>query len=112
MPYRLEMHQVAVYACQRDAAERFIRRVLQQQLGGEDGVIDAFARSRAAAPHDLWGPPSTAPVEDRDAVARWRNAVELALRAMHGEFPQLVDQLMGEDLLDALAEEWVSITAT
>lgn len=112
MPYRLEMHQVAVYESQRDAAERLIRRVLEQQLGGEAGVLDAFARSRTAAPHDAWGPPSTAFAEDRDAVARWRDAVELALRVIHGEFPQLVDQLVGEDLLEALAEEWVSITPT
>lgn len=104
MNYSIWMHQVAVLARDRDGAERTIRRVLEQQLGGAAGVVEAFLAAGGLA-HG-----TTAP--ECPAADRWRAAELAALDAVHIEFPALVLRLAGEDLDEALAEEFVTIGAT
>ena len=41
MPYQVFMHQVAVLARDLDGAELVVRRVLEERLGGPQGVIEA-----------------------------------------------------------------------
>ena len=101
MNYIIGMHQVAVLARDHDGAERTIRRVLEERLGGGAGVVEAFL---AAGGHTygVGAPPSA-------AAERWRDAELAALDAAHLAFPALVLRLDGEALEDALAEEFVSI---
>ena len=108
--------QFAVLARDRDGAERTIRRVLEQQLGGAAGVVDAFLAAGGLA----YG--TTAP--ECPAAERWRAAELAALDAVRIEFPALVVghfdvenntlvlRLAGQDLDEALAEGFVTIGAT
>ncbi|PIM52112.1 hypothetical protein CS062_16285 [Roseateles chitinivorans] len=95
------MHQVAVLARDHDGAERTIRRVLEEHLGGGAGVVAAFLAAGGQA-YGVGSPPSA-------AARPWRDAELAALDAAHLEFPALVLRLDGEDLDEALAEEFVSI---
>lgn len=101
MNYVIGMHQVAVLARDRDGAERTIRRVLEEQLGGAAAVVAAYREAGGAD----YG--ATAPAGP--SAERWRGAVEQALDAVHLEFPELVLRLTGDDLDEALGEESVSI---
>jgi len=101
MEYSIGMHQVAVLARDQDGAERTIRRVLEEHLGGGAGVVEAFLAAGGPA-YGVSAPPSA-------AAGRWRAAELAALDAAHLEFPALVLRLDGEDLEAALADEFVSI---
>ena len=101
MNYVIQMHQVAVLARDHDGAERTIRRVLEERLGGAAGVVEAFLAAGGQS-YGVSTPPGP-------AAERWRDAELAALDAAHLEFPALVLRLDGEDLDEALAEEFVSI---
>lgn len=101
MNYLVGMHQVAVLARDHDGAERTIRRVLEERLGGAAGVVEAFLAAGGGT-YGVGAPPSA-------AAEPWRDAELAALDAAHLEFPALVLRLDGEDLEAALAEEFISV---
>jgi hypothetical protein len=101
MTYIVGMHQVVVLERDHDGAERTIRRVLEAQLGGAAGVVQAFLA--AGGENYGLGEP------DSDAGERWRAAAIAALDAAHLEFPALVLRLDDEDLEEALAEEFLTV---
>ena len=103
MDYSLGMHQVVVFARDRDGAERTIRRELEQRLGGAAAVVEAFLSAGGAT----YG--ATAPATD--ATGRWRTAELAALDAAHLAFPALILRLVGEELEEALAEEHLTVGA-
>lgn len=103
MSYAIGMHQIAVLKRDRDGAERTMRRVLEQRLGGAEAVVATYS--------DAGGQDYGATASDGPAAARWRSAVEQALDAAHLEFPALVLRLTGDDLDEALGGEWVTIEA-
>ena len=98
------MHQVAVLERDLEGAELVVRRVLEECLGGPQGVIEAHL----AAPQLLT---SHLPANDaqRAAASRWWAAVEMALDAARTQFPALALRLDDEALAEALAEEFVTI---
>lgn len=103
MNYIIGMHQVAVLARDHDGAERTIRRVLEERLGGAAGVVEAFLAAGGGT-YGVGAPPSA-------AAEPWRDAELAALDAAHLEFPALVLRLDGEDLDAALGEECITVTA-
>lgn len=104
VPYQVFMHQVAVLERDREGAERVVRRVLEECLGGPQGVIEAHL----AAPQFLT-PHLAANDAQRTAASRWWTAVEMALDAARTQFPALALRLDDEALAEALAEESVTI---
>ena len=101
MNYVIRMHQVAVLARDHDGAERTIRRVLEERLGGAAAVLAAY--------RDAGGPDYGATAPSGPAAERWRNAVEQALEEAHLAFPALVLRLTDEELAEVLSEEWVTV---
>ncbi|WP_431104358.1 hypothetical protein [Roseateles noduli] len=101
MTYSIGMHQVVVLERDLDGAERTIRRVLEQHLGGAADVVEAFL----AAGGEDYGIRPTAGA----ASERWRDATLAALDAAHLEFPALVLRMDVEDLEEAMADEHVTI---
>lgn len=103
MDYSIGMHQVVVFARDRDGAERTIRRELEQHLGGAGGVVEAFLAAGDAA-YGVTAPASA-------AAERWRAAELAALDAVHLEFPALMLRLASDELDEALGEEFITVTA-
>ncbi|WP_431104574.1 hypothetical protein [Roseateles noduli] len=104
MPYQVFMHQVAVLQRNLEGAELVVRRVLEECLGGPEGVLAAYL----AAPQ-LLTPHLPASDAQRAAASRWWAAVEVALDAARTQFPALALRLDDEALAEALAEELVTI---
>lgn len=104
MPYQVFMHQVAVLERDLEGAELVVRRVLEERLGGPQGVVEAhLAASQLVTPH----PPAND--AQRAAASRWWSAVEMALDAARTQFPALALRLDDETLAEALADEFVTI---
>ena len=102
--YRLFMHQVAVLERDREGAERVVRTVLEERLGGPEGVLAAYL----AAP-GLLAPHLPANAAQRAAASRWWTAAEAALDAARTQFPALTLRLDDETLAEGLAEEFVTV---
>lgn len=102
MTYTIGMHQVVVLERDHDGAVRTVRRVLDERLGGAAGVVEAFLAAG--------GPDYGVAALPSDAVERWRSAADAALDAVHLEFPALMLRLVGNDLDEALGEEFITVS--